>query len=360
MRQVQLRARPAQGRDRGCDLTAVVGAVVEDMAQRGGKRQHHGLAVAARVGQRAQQPLVCPGRDQRRPGHRALQQTLTQPVAVGFGFDIQRHDRRHALGKARKPHQVFTDQQMVERAVDALEEQARVASVVGFGQCIDMRKQALRGPPVVAGQRLQMLAQRRAIQVLLHDHAAIGPARPLHLAHVGMAHAAVQRAQAVGRQRGVQRHAAIAVLACPGFAGQDQLAADTAALHGRVHAELVEVRGIGIAKPGHIGCPGSAVDVVGAADSDGADHGAGQLGHEALAFGGTAACGLGVLGGGVEVQTLRGQRGVGAVQQRGQRIERVACGQRADGDGSVHQCLQPRSPRSCSKAWKSRSRCSSA
>jgi hypothetical protein len=105
-----------------------------------------------------------------------------------------------------------------------------------------------------------------------------------------------------------------------------------------VHGELVEMRRVAVAEPGHRRGPGRFAFGIGAADGDGADQFAVQLGHEALALGGAARGGLGRLRRGGEVHAQGRQRAIGVVQQRGQHGEGIARGQRPDVDAAnVHR-----------------------
>ena len=73
-----------------------------------------------------------PSADQLRPVGCTAVEGLRQAFAMGFNLGIERQHRRCAFGKTRIPEQMLGHQKMVQRTVDAFEEQAHVALVV-FG-----------------------------------------------------------------------------------------------------------------------------------------------------------------------------------------------------------------------------------
>ena len=212
----------------------------------------------------------------------------------------------------------------------ALEVEPGVAPVVGLGQGVEQAVQPLRRPDVVARHGLQVLAQRRAVQRLAQHHRAVGLVGPLHLPDLGITQPAVERAQGCRGFGRVERHPTVAAVARPLFAGRNQGAPDASALRARVDGQLVAVRRLRVAVPRRIGGPVGRRFLVGSADDDGAGDHAVQLGDQTLALGGTPAREFGRLGGSGVVHALRRQRGKGAVQQRRQRVEGVARGQRTD------------------------------
>jgi hypothetical protein len=132
------------------------------------------------------------------------------------------------------------------------------------------------------------------------------------------------------------------------LAGVDQRVADAVPALRRLDAELVQMRHVAPKVPGAVARARHALHVPGAADRDRADDQAVLLGDEALAAGDALGRDLRALVHRGVVQPHRAQAGVGAMQQRRQRVERIGRLQRAQCER--HHCLQPRKPRRSSKA----------
>ena len=142
---VDLGARVAHRGDRRGDLAAVVGAVVEDVASVGAKGSDWAMPVVGRVveavrrsARRQRRDQRLPARARRRAGDPQRRRSLSSSASSAILFDTPSAKRGNQSNVG--------DQQMVQGAVHALEEEPASLAVVGVAQAIDMLVQASRSP----------------------------------------------------------------------------------------------------------------------------------------------------------------------------------------------------------------------
>src|SRR5688572_6513686 len=104
----------------------MVRAVVEHMGQCGPERHRAWDAIGTGIGERAIEARGVPRFDGRDPFARGLLERRQQRGAVGVHLFVELALGRRAVDEALEPQATLSKQQMVQRAVYALEEQADI------------------------------------------------------------------------------------------------------------------------------------------------------------------------------------------------------------------------------------------